>query len=147
MDQETIVYGIIKDVASSDARFQQKSRLINCDALLDLSDADTFPYLTASMFSIPEEDLEHGTYQTQVIHFAASYQAVEYHWEQWMSKFEALLKKMYWVSATVHLETELSGKHTFFWESAGAYHSPSDELTVSCEWEQELGFHMKRKNM
>jgi hypothetical protein len=147
MDQETIVYGIIKDVASTDHRFQVKSRLINCDALLELNEEDTFPYLTSSMFSIPEEDLEHGTYQTQVIHFAASYQAVEYHWEQWMTKFETLLKKMYWVSATVHLETELSGKHTFFWESPSAYHSPSDELSVSCEWEQEVGFRTSTKSV
>jgi len=145
MDQETIVYGIIKDVVSNDTGFQVRSRLVNCDALLELNEIDTFPYLTSSMFSIPEEDLEHGTYQTQVVHFAASYQAVEYHWEQWMAKFEALLKRMYWVSATVHLETELSGKHTFLWESPGAYHSPSDELTVRCEWEQELSFRMNTK--
>ena len=147
MDQETIVYGIIKDVPSGDAGFQLKSRLMNCDALLELNETDTFPYLTSSMFSIPEEDLEHGTYQTQVIHFAASYQAVEYHWEEWMAKFEALLKKMYWVSATVHLETELSGKHTFYWESPGAYHAPSDELSVRCEWEQELSFRMNPQSV
>lgn len=147
MDQETIVYGIIKDVASNDPAFQVRSRLVNCDALLDLNEVDTFPYLTSSMFSIPEEDLEHGTYQTQVIHFAASYQAVEYHWEQWMAKFEALLKKMYWVSATVHLETELSGKHTFNWESPGAYHAPSEDLSVRCEWEQELSFRMNTQTV
>lgn len=144
MDQESIVYGIIRNVVSSDPAFQVKSGLVNCDALLELNDVDTFPYLTSSMFSIPQEEPEQGTYQTQVIHFAASYQAVEYHWEQWMAKFEALLKRMYWVSATVHLETELSGKHTFFWESPGAFHAPSEELSVRCEWEQELAFHMSK---
>ncbi len=142
MDQETIVYGIIKDVPSNDHGFLLRSRLVNCDAILDLNDMDTFPYLTSSMFSIPAEELEQGTYQTQVIHFAASYQAVEYHWEQWMAKFEALLKRMYWVSATVHLDTELSGKHSFFWESPGAFHAPSEELTVRCEWEQDISFRM-----
>ncbi len=142
MDQETIVYGIIKDVPSNDLNFLVRSRLMNCNALLELNEIDTFPYLTSSMFSIPEEDLEHGTYQTQVVHFAASYQAVEYHWEQWMAKFEALLKDMYWVSATVHLETELSGNHTFIWESPGTHHAPSDELSVRCEWEQELAFRL-----
>ena len=142
MDQETIVYGIIKDVPSNDLNFLVRSRLMNCNALLELNEIDTFPYLTSSMFSIPEEDLEHGTYQTQVVHFAASYQAVEYHWEQWMEKFEALLKDMYWVSATVHLQTELSGNHTFIWESPGTHHAPSDELSVRCEWEQELAFRL-----
>jgi hypothetical protein len=144
MDQETIVYGIIKDVPSNDHQFLIRSRLTNCDVILELNELDSFPYITSNMFSIPSEDIEQGTYQTQVIHFAASYQAVEYHWEQWMEKFEALLKKMYWVSATVHLETELSGKHTFIWESAGNYHAPSDELTVRCEWEQEVSFRVNR---
>ncbi|MFQ3228955.1 MAG: hypothetical protein ACI9DO_000313 [Reinekea sp.] len=144
MDQETIVYGIIKDVPSNDQQLLIRSRLANCDAILELNEYDSFPYITSSMFSLPSEDLEQGTYQTQVIHFAASYQAVEYHWEEWMEKFEALLKQMYWVSATVHLETELSGKHTFIWESAGSYHAPSDELSVRCEWEQEVSFRVNR---
>lgn len=147
MDQETIVYGIIRDVASSDRAFQVRSRLANCDALLDLNDIDSFPYLTSSMFAIPNDELEQGTYQTQVIHFAASYQAVEYHWEQWMAKFEALLKKMYWVSATVHMETELSGRHTFYWESTGAFHAPDDELSVRCEWEQDMTYQFNSKNL
>lgn len=144
MDQETIVYGIIKDVPSNDHAFLTRSRLANCEAILSLEEFDSFPYLTSGMFSIPSEELEQGTYQTQVIHFAASYQAVEYHWEQWMAKFEALLKRMYWVSATVHLETELSGKHTFIWESPSSYHAPSDELSVRCEWEQEVSFRLSK---
>jgi hypothetical protein len=142
MDQETIVYGIVKDVVSNDSQFQLRSRLINCAALLELNDLDTFPYLTSSMFSITEDELEQGTYQTQVIHFAASYQALEYHWAQWLEKFEALLKSMYWVAATVHLETELSGKHTFYWESASAFHAPSEDLSVRCEWEQDVSFRL-----
>lgn len=141
MEQETVVYGVIRDVASNDVSFLQRSRLINCAAILELGDFDDFPYLTTSMFSIPTEELEQGTYQTQVIHFAASYQAVEYHWEQWIEKFERLLKQMYWVSVTVHLETEVSGMHTFNWDSPGAYHAPSEELTVHCEWDHELSFN------
>jgi len=144
MDQETLVYGVIRDVASNDNRFLLNSRLINCDAILSLTDLDGFPYLTTSMFSIPIEELEQGTYQTQVIHFAGSYQAVEYHWEAWIAKFEDLLKRMYWVSATVHLETELLGTHTFHWDSPGAYHAPSDDLSVHCEWEHEVSFGLAR---
>lgn len=144
MDQETLVYGVIRDVPSNDTRFLLNSRLVNCDAILSLTDLDSFPYLTTSMFSIPTEELEQGTYHTQVIHFAASYQAVEYHWEAWIAKFEHLLKQMYWVSATVHLETELSGNHTFQWDSPGAYHAPSDDLSVHCEWEHEVSFGRAR---
>jgi hypothetical protein len=144
MDQETLVYGVIRDVASNDTRFLLNSRLVNCDAILSLTDLDSFPYLTTSMFSIPTEESEQGTYQTQVIHFAASYQAVEYHWEAWIDKFEQSLKQMFWVSATVHLETELSGNHIFQWDSPGAYHAPSEDLSVHCEWEHELAFGRAR---
>ncbi len=141
MEQESIVYGVIRDVPSSDLGFLAKARLINCDAILDLGESDEFPYLTTSMFSIPTDDPLQGTYHTQVIHFAASYQAVEYEWERWIKKFESLLKKMYWVSATVHLETELSGKHSFVWEAPGNYHKPDEqELKVRCEWEHEVSF-------
>lgn len=140
MDQETIVYGIIKDAVLEDRQLQRQARLKNCDALLQLSEVDSFPYLTGSMFSIPAAELEQGTYHTQVIHFAASYQAVEYYWEKWMAKFEALLRSMYWVSVTVHLDTELSGKHTFIWEAAKAYHSPDEDLSARCEWEKEASF-------
>ena len=67
-----------------------------------------------------------------------SYRAVEYEWEHWIAKFERLLKRMYWVSAVVHLETELAGFHTFLWDSADDYHEPSDEpLRVRCEWSRE----------
>lgn len=138
LEQESIVYGVIRDVASEGGDFLQRSRRVNSEAILSLGDFDDFPHLTTSMFAIPVEELEQGTYQTQVIHFAASYQAVEYYWEQWLAKFEALLKRMYWVTATVHLETRLSGNHTFQWDSPGAFHAPSEELSLQCAWDSPL---------
>ena len=139
MDQETIVYGVIRDAASGDPDFLTRSRLLNTAAILDLPDDDDFPYMTSSMFSLPPDFPEQGTYQTQVIHFAASYKAVEYEWEAWIQKFESLLRKMVWVSATVHLETELSGRHTFSWEANGSHHFPGDvDFRVNCEWEHEI---------
>ena len=79
-----------------------------------------------------------NNYQTEVLHFGASYKAVEYEWDQWIAQFEQLLSQMYWVSATVHLETELSGTHTFTWEAGGNCHVPgSGEFNVKCEWSHE----------
>lgn len=139
MDQESIVYGVIKDVPSSDQSFLIRSRLTNADAIMELPDDGEFPYLSSYMFSLPPTDPTLGTYHTQVIHFAASYKAIEYEWELWMEKFEHLLRQMVWVSATVHLETELSGKHVFSWEANGSYHDPGNSnFTVNCEWEHEL---------
>lgn len=145
MDQESIVYGIIKDVAMSPETDAQKRRMVNSSSLLDLP--QTFdalsPFLCGDMFTLPGMDIFSGTYHTQVIHFAASYRAVEYEWEVWMQKFEELLGQMYWVSATVHLETELSGKHTFHWEPTGrGCHVPnSGDIRVKCEWEREAAFN------
>ena len=42
------------------------------------------------------------------------------------------------MSATVHLQTELSGNHTFLYEPRGGEHRPGDgPLEVRCEWERE----------
>ncbi|NVK36750.1 MAG: hypothetical protein HWE18_02390 [Gammaproteobacteria bacterium] len=144
MDQESIVYGIIKDVPTSPEMDGERRRMVNSGALLDLP--QTFdvnsPFLCGDMFTLPGFDVFSGAYHTQLIHFGASYRAVEYEWERWMQKFEELLSKMYWVSATVHLETELSGKHTFHWEptSRGCHVPNSGDIRVKCEWEREAAF-------
>lgn len=141
MDQESIVYGCIKD--SAYYYHETERRRVNRDAMLSLPHADEWPFLSQEMFAIPRLEGGHGQYQTEVMHFGASYKAVEYEWEQWVAQFEALLRQMYWVSATVHLETELSGTHTFTWESLSDSHVPGDgKIQIHCEWSQEnaLGF-------
>jgi len=144
VDQESIVYGIIKDVPMAPEDDGQKRRMVNSASLLDLPqtlDVNS-PFLCGDMFTMPGLDVFSGAYHTQVIHFGASYRAVEYEWERWMQKFEELLSKMYWVSATVHLETELSGNHTFHWEpaSSGCHVPNSGNIRVKCEWEREAAF-------
>ncbi len=136
MDQESIVYGCIKDASF----FEEDSnrRRINRQAMLNLPKADGWPFLCQEMFAIPRVEIDQANYQTEVMHFGASYKAVEYEWEQWIQKFEELLSQMYWVSATVHLETELSGTHTFTWDSAENSHAPgSGDMQVRCEWSHE----------
>lgn len=136
MDQESIVYGCIKDTVSlmADAERLRTNR----EAMLALPGADEWPFLSREMFSIPAANTLNTHYQTDVMHFGASYKAVEYEWDQWVEQFEQLLKRMYWVSATVHLETELSGTHTFIWEAGGSGHKPgSGNMAVRCEWSHE----------
>ena len=141
-DQESIVYGVIRHLPSSnemDARRERRNNLASVQCL-PTGIEDDMSLLRREMFSMAGVDLFSGTYQTQVIHFAGSYRAVEYEWENWLCQFEALLKSMYWVSATVHLETELSGKHTFNWQVEHG-HTPSDaDLRMNCEWEREGAF-------
>ncbi|WP_437880744.1 hypothetical protein [Pseudomonas sp. LRF_L74] len=141
MDAESIVYGCIRDWPSGDYEERQARRAANRQVLESLPQGDGWPFLGREMFSFCASEGE-GLYQTQVIHFGASYQAVEYEWSLWVQAFEALLKRLSWSSAVVHLETELNGAHTFRWESESGFHTPHDgDLRMRCVWEREGGLH------
>ncbi len=145
MDQESIVYGCIKDSTLLSAGEKFQHRVANRRAMLALPAIDDWPFLSREMFAIPGAQSTQNDYQTDVIHFGASYKAVEYEWAQWIKKFEELLESMYWVSAIVHLETELSGTHTFMWESKNRGHQPGDGIiNVRCEWNYELDILTRR---
>lgn len=88
---------------------------LNRDAIAALPDGDTFPYLSRSMFSSPELDIQHGTYRSQIIHFGASMKEVELEWRKWLEKFENLLRRLYWFNAMVHLRAEIAGEHDYEW--------------------------------
>ncbi|MGL4319085.1 MAG: hypothetical protein ACRCTL_21025 [Pseudomonas sp.] len=137
MEPESIVYGCIRDWPSGDREQRLLRRESNRRMLDQLPQGDAWPFLGREMFSFCAAEGE-GLYQTQVIHFGASYRAVEYEWTLWVQAFEALLKRLYWASAVVHLETELNGVHTFRWESESGFHSPQEsDLRVRCVWERE----------
>ncbi|HSU67136.1 MAG TPA: hypothetical protein VLJ39_09705, partial [Tepidisphaeraceae bacterium] len=107
-------YGYIQGAEwmSSDLR---KLHRLNRDIIGALPDADSFPYLTRSMFAIPGEEAPQGTYRSQIIHFAASMKEVEGDWKKWLEKFEGLLHKLYWFNAVVHLRAEVMGDHDYEW--------------------------------
>lgn len=112
--------------------------MANRKALLMLPKSEDWPYLCQEMFSIPQLEPGPDNYQTEVVHFGASYKAIEYEWKNWVEKFEDLLSRMYWVSAVVHLETELSGVHTFTWMCEEDCHTPGmNKSTIHCEWSRE----------
>ncbi|PTU77081.1 hypothetical protein DBO86_21905 [Pseudomonas indoloxydans] len=137
MESESIVYGCIRDWPSDDPELRRLRRETNHGVLAELPAGELWPFLGREMFSFCEAPGA-GLYQTQVIHFGASYGAIEYEWNLWIEAFEALLKRLYWASAVVHLETELNGTHTFRWESDNGFHSPQEGgLRVRCAWERE----------
>jgi len=132
---ESIVYGCIKDCAFDNVA---ERRRVNREAMLSLPSAEHWPVLAREMFSLPAQDTGDITFHTQVMHFGGSYQGIEYEWQLWLDQFEQLLRRMYWVSASVHLETEHNGIHAFVWETDGEYHSPgSDNINIRCEWVRE----------
>lgn len=136
---ESIVYGCIRDsVFSADGDRTRQRRMINRKVLESLPSIEGWPLLSREMFAPPPEALEFRALHTDVMHFGNSYRAVEYEWEQWLARFEEVLTRMYWVSATVHLETEFNGLHTFTWEAQGDCHQPGDgALSMRCEWHHE----------
>ncbi|MGS2724026.1 hypothetical protein ACVBEJ_09785 [Porticoccus sp. GXU_MW_L64] len=132
MGSESLVYGCIRDMSFGDGDNRHEN---NCCALQTLPERDGYPLLSREMFALPMQDDELGC---QVVHFGACYRGVEYEWAQWLLRFETLLKKMYWVSATVQLETELYGVHSFNWQVEGDFHAPGDnDLRLQCEWSRE----------
>lgn len=133
---ESVVYGCIKDIAMADSNQRRQS---NREAMLQLPSAESWSLVNREMFAVPEKPCADINLNTEVMHFGASYQGVEHEWKYWLEQFEGLLRKMYWVSATVHLETEMSGTHSFVFETDGMAHVPNQsDIKVRCEWAREM---------
>lgn len=135
MESESIVYGCIRDWSLADADEQRKRSMTNLQAIQELPASDGWELFHRDLFSCA--GFASLVPQSQVIHFGSSYRSIEYEWSVWMQQFENLLKRMYWASAVVHLETETNGTHTFRWESEQHNHQPScGDLQVRCVWER-----------
>jgi hypothetical protein len=83
---------------------------------------DEWPYFVRGMFALPAAFPE-GTYRSQVIHFGASSKdepGDPRPWDEWLGKFEALLRELYWDFAVVHLETEFVPARVFEWHPTDA---------------------------
>ncbi len=139
MSQESVVYGCIKDVIfTSDMDQTRRRRQVNRQVLASLPSVEDWPLIGREMFVLPSPTLVVDDIHTEVVPFGNSYKGVEYEWQQWLQRFEDLLQNMYWVSATVHLETEFSGTHTFTWHTDQEFHEPnSGPLSMRCEWTRE----------
>ncbi len=142
MAQESVVYGCITDMLFvRDGVDLQERREVNQQITDTLPSAEDWPLLCREMFSVPRRAVEFGDCQTDVIHFGSSYKAIEHEWDAWLRQFEKMLGKMYWVSATVHLQTAYNGSHTFVWQAEGDYHAPGDDSgRLRCEWLKEDSF-------
>lgn len=136
LQSESVVYGCIKNVAVDSSVEHRRN---NRAAMLELPSVESWSLVNREMFALPEKQCADLHLTTDVMHFGASYQGVEHEWKYWLEQFENLLRKMYWVSATVHLETELSGLHSFIYEVDGVAHIPNQSaIKLRCEWAREL---------
>ena len=90
------------------------------DVLNRLSTTDDWPPLVRGMFALPAA-WPVGTYRQQVIHFGGSFKDESIGLGTlWVGKFEGLLRQLYWLTAVVHVETEIGLPRVWRWTPTDA---------------------------
>jgi hypothetical protein len=133
---EVIVFGSIE---GADA---ERLKALNAAVLAELPAEDEWPWLVRGMFALPA-GWPHGAYRSQVIHFGASLKDEPQDracWDGWVRKFEALLRRLYWRSATLHLATEFEHERVFRWlpTTAAVDRMVGDPPQPVQEWERSV---------
>ena len=92
MQGESVVYGCIKDsIYEQNVAYRSQA---NRAALQALPAAEDWPLLSREMFAATDHVTDIDVH-TEIVHFGASYNGIEYEWQMWLEQFEALLSKMY----------------------------------------------------
>jgi hypothetical protein len=123
MSHEAILYGRIIGATGRQGTagyFDMHER--NRAALNRLPRKDDWPWLVRGMFALPAGRPQ-GTFRRQVIHFGASIKddpCNRAFWDEWLGKFEVLLRQLYWWSAVVHLSTDFEPDRVFEWRPTEA---------------------------
>lgn len=136
MGHEAILYGRIIGASGIPGPNYRVYQNRNSAVIRRLPREDDWPWLVRGMFSIPGSP--EGTYRRQVIHFGASIKDEASDrgiWDEWLGKFEAVLRRLYWWSAVVHLATEFEPPRTFEWVPSEAalsllYGDPSQPIAT-----------------
>jgi hypothetical protein len=127
MGVPTIFLGYIREAwpgasAGGDASFL--ARLVATSAsikahnetvLSNLPMEDSFPPLCRPMFAWPHADTPLISYKYRIIHVGACVKDADFVARDWLDKFEQVLRKLYWESAYVRIETVYTGTHEFTW--------------------------------
>ena len=92
---------------------------LNHAVIMELPEIDVVPPLARTMFTFSNTG-EHSqnTYRGRVIYFGGSYHSIWAEWEEWLTKFECLLRRLYWEHASLVLVSEYFGTHHYFWDAA-----------------------------
>lgn len=141
LGHEVIIYGCIEgaDWRPEQYRWLQQR---NAAVIAELPSVDEWPWLIREMFGVPDLRIE-GTYRTQVIHFGASLKDEPPDrtcWDVWLGKFEALLRRLYWYSATVHLRTDFEPHRVYVWlpTTEAVERMVADPPECIQEWTREM---------
>jgi hypothetical protein len=114
---EAIIYG---NIVGAGWRAGEQFALLyelNRQAILQVPTDDNWPWIVRGIFALPAA-WPQGTYRSQLIHFGLSMKddpGNRQIWDIWLGKFEAILRRMYWTSATAHIETDFDDLGTIRW--------------------------------
>jgi hypothetical protein len=124
---QSIIYGRIQGERNGLEGQRTRVHEYNAAVIRSLPDRDDdWPFLTRHMFALAEHrvdgDADRGLYKSQVIHFGASLKDDpnrDAHWTEWLGKFEGLLlKRLVWVSAKVHVETDFRPERVYLYRAS-----------------------------
>lgn len=141
MGHEIIVYGIIEGPPDRKATDERRSlHELNREIIATLvgPEDDDWPWLNRSMFALPGPRPQ-GTYLAQVIHFGSSFKDNPYDptvKDVWISKFEAVLRKLYWVSARVFIDSDFGDRNIEWTPTNDAFLKIYDEDVPISDWER-----------
>ncbi|MEA5495975.1 hypothetical protein [Limnoraphis robusta] len=117
MGTETVLIGYISEMWFGSTSKNRFIRRWNRKVIGELPKLDSWPPLNHGMFSFSGADGVRGGYLGSIIYFGGRYKAIEWEWNEWLAKYEALLLKLYWTESAVYLH--LSGSfppYQFSWE-------------------------------
>lgn len=127
MGHRCTISGHIQESYYNGASDQQQRWLLesNKRVIKSLPLNDEWPILTRDMFSFSPTLSHNGTssgqirstYRGRVIYFGGSFSSIFYEWDEWLTKFETLLSRLYWEHAAVMLFTESMGEHIYQWKA------------------------------
>ncbi len=128
MAHEALLFGMIEGASFRTEEYRHLQQL-NAEVLAQLPIQDEWPWLVRGMFALPAPSPQ-GTFRQQVIHFGASIKDAPMDrscWDVWIAKFERLLRKLWWWSASLVLQTDFEPDRHFLWIPAEAWTSRLSE--------------------
>lgn len=155
MGHQVIIYGMIECPAAGDQGRRLKA--INESTINSLPAEDEWPCLTRSMFALPS-GWPHGTYREQIIHFGLSMKNEKSSAQDssvdlpvgttfnndaasfiWTTKFERLLRSLFWFGATLHINAEFERRIVLFYRptSVAIEGMLSEKPLPISEWERK----------
>ena len=101
MSDESILIGYVQETYSP-TRGEAWFRQANDAALAALPEEDAGPALARPMFSVTGHTGMQGSFRGRsLIHFGGNFNSIGEDLEEWLAKFEALLRRLYWYRAEV----------------------------------------------